>query len=67
MPQKVEEMQDTKMKQPVEQNHYSNYLDMMEDYTDKTVSDEPPKHKYTITLHRAMFTAELYELYRKYE
>ena len=55
------------MKEPVEQNHYSNYLDMMEDYADKTVSDEPPKHKYTITLHRAMFTTELYELYRKYE
>lgn len=26
-----------------------------------------PKHKYEITIHRALFTEELFELYNKYE
>ncbi len=26
-----------------------------------------PKHIYTIEIHRALFTEELYELYQKYE
>lgn len=40
---------------------------MFDDYGEKEVHNDTPKHKYTISIHRAMFTNELYELYLKYE
>jgi arginyl-tRNA--protein-N-Asp/Glu arginylyltransferase len=46
-------------------NHYKNYL------IEYTPYDPPagvePVHKYTIEIHKAMFTEELYALYIRYE
>lgn len=50
-------------------NDWRNYIVPFEDYLEKDihVSKEPPKHKYTIHLHRAMFTEEIFEVYKRYE
>ena len=42
-------------------------MEQYKDYQDVLKSNEPPRHKYTIHLHRAMYTDELYELYKRYE
>lgn len=52
----------------LEQNDWRNYVVQFPDYQDKEQSSsQPPKHKYTIHLHRAMFTEELFEMYKRYE
>ena len=49
-------------------NFYKHYVDQFEEYGDVNRDFVPvPQHKYTIHLHRAMFTEELYEVYKKYE
>lgn len=48
-------------------NFYKHYVDQF-DYGDTNREFVPvPKHKYTIHLHRAVFTEELYQLYKRYE
>ena len=49
-------------------NFYKHYIDQLYDYGDRHRQYVPePKHKYTIHLHRAVFTEELYALYKRYE
>ena len=52
-------------------NYYKNYIEPFPDYQDSNLASqlasEPPKHKYTIHLHRAVFTDEVFELYKRYE
>ena len=50
-----------------EPNDWRNYGVQFPDYQDVLKSSEPPRHKYTIHLHRAMYTDELFELYQRYE
>lgn len=48
-------------------NYYKHYVDQF-DYGDNNKDRiSVPKHKYTIHLHRAVFTDEFFELYKRYE
>ena len=43
-------------------------MEQFADYNDKSSNHvAEPKHKYTIHLHRAMFTDELFDIYKRYE
>lgn len=45
-------------------NCYKHYVEQFPEYG---VTNQIPKHQYTIHLHRAVYNDELYEVYRKYE
>ena len=47
-------LQDESEREP---NDWRNYVEQFPDYQEKEVPhDKEPKHKYTINIHRAMFT-----------
>lgn len=48
-------------------NFYKHYVDQFEYGDTNRVFVPEPKHKYTIHLHRAVYTEELYALYKRYE
>lgn len=52
-----------------EANHFSLYGIPFDDYLKEfsNYKGSQPKHKYTISLHRAVFTEELFDLYKRYE
>ena len=50
-----------------EPNYFRNYLDMFDGYEVPNDVDPQGAHKYTISFHRAMFTEEFFEVYKKYE
>lgn len=61
---KMEGVEETKAAVDPSYIHYKNYVD------DSDCPYEPvakPAHKYTISLHRAVMTDELAEIYTKYE
>ena len=45
-------------------NFYMNYIDP---FLPEEVPTKPQKINYTISIHRAMFTDEIYDLYSRYE
>ena len=53
-----------------EPNDWRNYVEQFPDYQPRQPSSQAniaPVHKYTIHIHRAMFTEELFDLYKRYE
>lgn len=48
---------------PFVENHFENYL--LQYNPAPTIAN--PAHTYTIEIHHAMYTEELFELYKKYE
>jgi hypothetical protein len=48
-------------------NYYKHYVDQFDCYGDNEVPTQEPKHKYTIDISRAVFTEELFDLYKRYE
>lgn len=51
-----------------DKNFYKHYVKQF-DYGDTKVTEEnkKPVHKYTIEIHRAVYTDEFWDVYHKYE
>ena len=48
-------------------NHYMHYIQPMLPECEVPNPEEPQKIKYTIHIHRAMYTEEIFDLYKRYE
>jgi arginyl-tRNA--protein-N-Asp/Glu arginylyltransferase len=47
-------------------NNFRNYLDQYDGY-EVVGADPQGAHKYTISLHKAIYTQEFFEVYKRYE
>ena len=64
---KHEDEEEKKSEAVDDPNDYRNYLDQFADYQEKDKFADPPVHKYTISIHRAVFNEEFFEVYKKFE
>ena len=65
-PEPMEVDEEEAEEQMREANDWRNYVIEFTEYQVPRLKS-PPKHRYTIHLHRAVYTEELFEVYKRYE